>query len=74
MRNNTVDYIYYICSVFGIFLLSILLSYLAVFCRRNFRGGRSGATREVYDYKQIVQIDSEEESSDTEIYLDLDRK
>ena len=31
-------------------------------------------TREVYDYKQIVQIDSEEESSDTEIYLDLDRK
>ena len=31
-------------------------------------------TREVYDYQQILQIDSEEESSDDEIYLDVDRK
>ena len=61
-------------SVFGIFLLSVFLFYLAVFLRRNWRRGRGVVPRQVYDYEQILQVDSEEESSDSEMYLDLDRK
>ena len=60
--------------MFGTFLISVLIFYLAVFLRRNCRRGRTALTREGHDYEQILQLDSEEESSDTEIYLDLERK
>ena len=61
-------------SVFLALLLIGSLSYLCVFLRRNCRQGGSGVRGEVYNYEKILQVDSQDESSDTEIYFDMNKR
>ena len=63
-----------ISSVFLALLLIGSLFYLCVFLRRNCRQGGPGVRGEVYNYEKILQVDSQDESSDCEIYFDMTKR